>query len=188
MNKENLNRELYMNVVASFTKFREALTEYIHTAEYPISTLYRDLDGNVSTAIIPIEGGPRVIIRRDMWEIMMPEKDTLINPALLESWEGKEIDEEIAYHSKQLNMLLSRKAELNKTKQDLLLCNSDLSVRTKQVLAKFCSENNLYYFGLTAKALTENFTKPALLRTPGCGEVTINEICKFLEDLGLHLR
>lgn len=188
MNKENLNRELYMNVVASFKPFREALTKYIHTAEYPISTLYRDLDGNVSTAIIQIEGGPKVIIRRDMWEIMLPKEDTLINPALLESWEGKEIDEEISYHTKQLNMLLSRRTELNKNKQDLLLCNSDLSIRAKQVLTKFCAENNLYFFGLTAKALAENYTKAALLRVPGCGETTFTEICKFLEDLGLHLK
>lgn len=121
MNKENLNRELYMNVVASFKTFRKALTEYIHTAEYPISTLYRDLDGNVSTAIIQIEGGPRVIIHRNTWEIMVPEEDTSINPALLESWEKKEIDEEISYHTKQLNMLLSRRTELNKSKRDLPL-------------------------------------------------------------------
>lgn len=188
MNKENLNRELYMNVVASFTKFREALTEYIHTAEYPISTLYRDLDGNVSTAIIPIEGGPRVIIHHNTWEIMLPEEDTPINPALLESWEGKEIDGEISYHTKQLNMLLSRRAELNKNKQNLLLCNSDLSIRAKQVLTKFCEENGLYFFSLTAKALAGNYTKAALLRVPGCGKTTFTEICKFLEDLGLHLK
>lgn len=188
MNKENLNRELYMNVVASFTKFREALTEYIHTAEYPISTLYRDLDGNVSTAIIPIEGGPRVIIHHNTWEIMLPEEDTPINPALLESWEGKEIDGEISYHTKQLNMLLSRRAELNKNKQNLLLCNSDLSIRAKQVLIKFCEENGLYFYGLTAKALADNYTKAALLRVSGCGKTTFTEICKFLEDLGLHLK
>lgn len=188
MNKENLNRELYMNVVASFTKFRKALTEYIHTAEYPISTLYRDLDGNVSTAIIPIEGGPRVIIHSNTWEIMLPEEDTPINPALLESWEGKEIDGEISYHTKQLNMLLSRRAELNKNKQNLLLCNSDLSIRAKQVLMKFCEENGLYFYGLTAKALVDNYTKAAILRVSGCGKTTFTEICKFLEDLGLHLK
>lgn len=188
MNKENLNRELHMNVVAALNKFRDALTEYVHTAEYPISTLYRDFDGKVTTAIIPIEGGPRVVIQKDGWEVFLPGEETEINPALLESWEWKKIDNEISYHSRQLNMLLARKTELGKNKQNMLLCNSDLSIRTKQVLTKLCSENNLYFFSLTAKALADNFTKSAILRVEGCGKVTINELCEFLESLGLYLK
>ena len=113
MSKEDEIREMYMNLTAAMEVFRSALSTYIHNAKYPINYLMRDLQGKISCAEMLLDGGPRVLLRADEWEVFMPVEGNPVNMELLEKWEAIEIDKEIAYHSTQLNELVKRKAELS---------------------------------------------------------------------------
>jgi len=113
MSKEDEIREMYMNLTAAMEAFRSALSTYIHNAEYPINYLMRDLEGKISCAEMLLDGGPRVLLRVDEWQVCMPVEGNPVNMDLLEKWEVIEIDKEIAYHSTQLNELVKRKAELS---------------------------------------------------------------------------
>lgn len=113
MSKEDEIREMYMNLTAAMETFRSALSTYIHNAKYPINYLMRDLQGKISCAEMLLDGGPRVLLRADEWEVFMPVEGNPVNMELLEKWETIEIDKEIAYHSTQLNELVKRKAELS---------------------------------------------------------------------------
>ena len=95
MSEDRQTRELYMNLQAAYNKFHEAVADFVHHAQYPITFLDRDNE----------------------WHIMLPADDNPVNLNLLEEWESKEIDNEIQYHSTQLNTLLKRKQELNTKKQ-----------------------------------------------------------------------
>ena len=113
MSKEDEIREMYMNLTVAMEAFRSALSTYIHNAKYPINYLMRDLRGKISCAEMLLDGGPRVLLRADEWEVFMPVEGNPVNMELLEKWEAIEIDKEIAYHSTQLNELVKRKAELS---------------------------------------------------------------------------
>lgn len=114
MGKEDLTRELYMNMEYAYTKFHEAIAEYVHKAEYNISSITRDLNGKMKNATINMPGGGRILFRTNEWHIILPIKDSPVNLDLLEQWESKEIDDEINYHSNQINALIKRKQELSK--------------------------------------------------------------------------
>lgn len=114
MKEDDITRELFMNMQYAYNKFHEAVADFVHKAEYPITSLNRDLQGKISSAIINMPGGGRIFFRYDEWKVMLPAKDNPINLDLLELWENKEIEEEIKYHNTQLSQLLIRKQELDK--------------------------------------------------------------------------
>ena len=116
MSEDRQTRELYMNLQAAYNKFHEAVADFVHHAQYPITFLDRD-NGKVCSARMEMPGGGRILFRDNEWHIMLPADDNPVNLNLLEEWEGKEIDNEIQYHSNQLNTLLKRKQELNTKKQ-----------------------------------------------------------------------
>ena len=189
MSKEDEIREMYMNLTAAMEVFRSALSTYIHNAEYPISYLMRDLNGKISCAEILLDGGPRVLLRADEWEVFMPVEGNPINTDMLEKWEATEIDREISYHNTQLNKLLKRKEELKHLEKfEPLMIEAGFSVRTNKVLITFCHNHMLDYNTLTAKYFAENFSQIDLLKTRGGGHVSLNEIKGYLETLGYNWR
>ena len=117
MSTDNYTRELYMNMEAAYTKFHEAVTDFIHHAQYPINFLDRDSNGKICCARINMPGGGRILFRCDEWNVSLPVKGNPVNLEMLEEWESKEIDSEIQYHSNQLNALMNRKQELKNKKQ-----------------------------------------------------------------------
>ena len=185
MSKEDEIRGMYMNLTAATEVFRSALTTYIHNAEYPITNLMRDLNGKISCAEILLEGGPRVLLRANEWEVFMPVEGNPINTDMLEKWEATEIDREISYHSTQLNKLLKRKEELKYLeKLEPLMIEAGFSIRTNKVLMTFCNDHMLDYNTLTVKHFTKNFTQIDFLRTKSGGRVSLNEIKGYLKTLG----
>lgn len=186
MSKEDRIRELYMSLTAAMTQFQKCLAAYIHEAEYPITYLMRDLHGKISCAEILLDGGPRVLLKGDEWEVFMPVEGNPVNYDLLEQWESKEINKEIEYHNNQLTQLLARKRELMAKEASSLLKDGNFSVRTIAVLKTFCVYNGLDYDTLTVKQLIMDYSRLDLLRTRGCGKATLNEVIDFLELLGIH--
>ena len=187
MSKKDEIREMYMNLTAAMEVFRSALSTYIHNAEYPISYLMRDLNGKISCAEMLLDGGPRVLLRADEWEVFMPVEGNPINTDMLEKWEATEIDKEISYHSTQLNKLMERKEELKHLEKfEPLMIKAGFSVRTNKVLMTFCNDHMLDYNTLTVKYFTKNFTQMDLLRTKGGGRTSLNEIKGYLKTLGYN--
>lgn len=113
MSEDKLTRELWMNLEAAYTKFHQEVAEFIHKAKYPIASLNRDLSGKISSAIITMPGGGRIIFGFGEWKVMLPAEGNPINMDLLEEWESQEIIKEIEYHQRQLDSLLKRKKELD---------------------------------------------------------------------------
>ena len=111
MSQQYNQPELFDNVQASLKQFCEDIKKFIHYGTYKLDTLYRGLDGKVSTAHIKF-GNIRIVLRANEWSVNMPVEGNPVNPDLLDSWERQTIDEEIAYHKEQLDALIKRKKEL----------------------------------------------------------------------------
>ena len=188
MSEDKLTRELWMNLEAAYTKFHQEVAEFIHKAKYPIASLNRDLSGKISSAIITMPGGGRIIFGFGEWEVRLPAKDNPLNMDLLTQWERQELDNEIEYHTKQLAMLKQRKSDIDNginTKPLLQSCN--WSVKTKLVLINFCIQNDVSYDTITIDEFVSKFRRIDLIKTRNCGRVTIGEIVDVLEAVGYKL-
>ena len=189
MSEDKLTRELWMNLEAAYTKFHQEVAEFVHKAKYPITSLNRNLNGKISSAIITMPGGGRILFRCDEWEVMLPVKDNPINMDLLQQWEGQEIDSEIAYHTKQLDMLKQRKQEiLNGIKPTVLLHSCNWTTKTQVFLVFFCTMNDIKYYDISLEEFVSKFMRTDLLKEKGCGKVTITEIENKLEAYGYKLK
>ena len=189
MSEDKLTRELWMNLEAAYTKFHQEVAEFIHKAKYPIASLNRDLNGKISSAIITMPGGGRIIFGFGEWEVRLPAKDNPVNMDLLTQWERQELDNEIEYHTKQLAMLKQRKSDIDNginTKPLLQSCN--WSVKTKLVMINFCTQNNISYDTITIEEFVSKFKRTDLLKEKGCGKVIITEIEYKLEAFGYKLK
>lgn len=185
MSKEDRIRELYMSLTAAMTQFQKCLAAYIHEAEYPITYLMRDLHGKISCAEMLLDGGPRVLLRGDEWEVFMPVEGNPVNYDLLEQWESKEINKEIEYHNNQLTQLLARKKQLAAKEALPLLCDANFSIRTDRVLTEFCMNHKIEYLTLTIKYFVDNFSRIDLLKTHGCGKHTLYEVVEYLDSINI---
>ena len=117
MSTDKQTRELYMNMEAAYRKFHKAVSDFVHNAQYPIDFLDRDSNGKICYARINMPGGGRILFRCNEWNVSLPVEGNPVNLDMLEEWESKEIDDEIQYHSNQLNDLMKRKQELKNKKQ-----------------------------------------------------------------------
>ena len=117
MSEDRQTRELFMNLQAAYNKFHEAVADFVHHAQYPITFLDRDNNGKICSARMEMPGGGRILFRCNEWNVSLPVKGNPVNLDILEEWESKEIDNEIQYHSNQLNALMKRKQELINEKQ-----------------------------------------------------------------------
>ena len=185
MSKEDRIRELYMSLTAAMTQFQKCLAAYIHEAEYPITYLMKDLHGKISCAEMLLDGGPRVLLRGDEWEVFMPVEGNPVNYDLLEQWESKEINKEIEYHNNQLTQLLARKKQLAAKESSPLLKDGNFSVRTRSVLVSMCLRDNIDYDKLTTKQFVNRYSRIDLLREHGCGKTTLGEISDYLDSINI---
>lgn len=185
MSKEDEIREMYMNLTAAMEVFRSALSTYIHNAEYPINHLLRDIHGKISCAEMLLDGGPRILLRANEWEVFMPVEGNPVNYDLLEQWESKEIDKEIEYHNNQLTQLLARKKELTAKEASPLLKDGKFSVRTRSVLVSLCLRDNIDYGKITIKQFVNRYSRIDLLKTKGCGKTTLSEIADYLDSINI---
>jgi hypothetical protein len=189
MNEDKLTRELWMNLKAAYTKFHQEVTEFIHKAKYPISSLNRDLNGEISSAIITMPDGGRIVFSFGEWKVMLPAKDNPINMDLLQQWEGQEIDSEIAYHLKQLYILKQRKQEILKgIKPSVLLYHCNWTTETQLFLVSFCIMHAVKYYDISIEEFVSKFKRTDILKEKGCDKVTIAEIEDKLEAFGYKLK